>query len=52
MTASVICKVKQEAHRQNANKGQGEAKCFIGIKTLLSALFYIQQELGHASTYP
>ena len=28
-----ICKIKHEVHGQDANKSQGEAECFIGIKT-------------------
>ena len=32
MAVSAICKVKHEAHGQDANKARGKVKCFIGIK--------------------
>ena len=32
MAASAICKIRHEVGGRDANKSQGEAKCFIDIK--------------------
>ena len=51
MATSAICKIKHEAHCQDANKARGEVECFIGHRgSAPSALFYVSQELDYALT--
>ena len=47
MAISAIRKIKHEACGQDVNEARGEAEY---IEAAPSALFYVQQELGHALT--
>ena len=40
MAIRAIRKIKHEARGQDANKAQGKAKCFIGIKVACQVLYF------------